>query len=397
MQRATAIKGRLAGALSILLALPLSVCAVENLGTAGARASDRSSSRPEPAEASLGRWHDYALASITPQFSWAAKPADPAPPTVLGNYQRTLLPPSAFGPGASTGGQFSFSIARARFGESPTVGGASHLGVIDAASPGLERTVVSPTFSRRFGQAGEASVTAVLAYQRFASLGLGVTPWQDGLLPMSWYNRDTAYGAGARIDLSDAVNDRLRWHVAYQSRVDMSAFANYRGVYSDPGKFDIPASATFDLSYALSPRFSLDAGVQRVMYGAIPPFTSSALPPQFLALLNDGASPVFAWSDLNVYGAGFTVRDKTLGDLQFRYTTSQQPRPTSQLLANALAEDRADDTLSLMWTRAFGLAGRLSVVASYASSPYFLGLPMARIGSPDAGRMEFEATWVMPF
>src|SRR5690349_19240208 len=71
MQRATAMTGRWVGALATMPALLFSaaVTAVP-MGAADALASAN-----DNRESVLTRWHDYALASITPQFSWAVLPA----------------------------------------------------------------------------------------------------------------------------------------------------------------------------------------------------------------------------------------------------------------------------------------------------------------------------------
>jgi hypothetical protein len=239
----------------------------------------------------------------------------------------------------------------------------------------------------------------VLAYQRFASLGLGMSQFPNGIVPPTWADAgNTSYGAGARVDVGGPISERLRWGMAYQSRVGMDAFPNYRGVFSDPGDFDIPANASFGVSYALTPMFGVDVGVQRVMYGAITPFTSAALPTRFLALLGDGASPVFAWRDLTVYSLGWTMHDDRVGNLELRYTTRQQPLPTSDLLAHALEPVTADDMVSLGWSRALGENSHMSFAASYASSPYLLMMPTYRSHDPSsASQVEFEALYSVRF
>jgi len=190
----------------------------------------------------------------------------------------------------------------------------------------------------------------------------------------------------------------VHWGVAYQSRVGMDSFSNYRGVFSDPGDFDIPANASVALSYSLTPTFGLDVGVQRVMYSSITPFTSSSLPTRFLALLGDGASPVFAWRDLTVYSVGWTMHDDDVGNLELRYTTRQQPMPTSVLLEHALAADTANDMVSLGWSRAVGDNAHMSFAASYASSPYLLMMPAyGTHNNSTAGQVEFEALWSVGF
>jgi hypothetical protein len=138
--------------------------------------------------------------------------------------------------------------------------------------------------------------------------------------------------------------------------------------------------------------------VQRVQYSAIKPFTSSNLPTRFLALLGDSSSPVFAWRDLDVYSLGWTLHDADLGNLQMRYTTRQQPVPTSRLLENALSSATAKGMYSLAWMRSFGDAASVSFSASYATSPYFLLMP-TYVSREDAtaGRFEFEALWSTRF
>ena len=400
MQRATATAGRWVGALSAGLALPFFSILAQAGPLDGRQAvvSAPPSVQVEVSgsESTLSRWRDYARASITPQFSWAVQPQTLRAPDVLDNYSAELTRPSLFEVRANGNPHFGISVATGDIADTPGAvpNGAVHY--IGMSNPGLRRTVVAPRLSTSWGDSGSVSLTGVLAYQRFASLGFGVMSDTHQLLP-SWL-ADSSYGAGARVDIGNRFGNRLRWDLGYQSRVNMDAFAHYRGVFADVGDFDIPASTTASLSYALTPRFAIDAGVQRVNYSAITPFTSSSLPTRFLALLGDSSSPVFAWRDLSVYSVGWTLRDEAIGNLQMRYTTRQQPVPTSRLLESALADATADDMFSLRWSRGFGANANLSMSASYASSPYYLLLPTYGDDSDAiASRFEFETLWTFRF
>jgi hypothetical protein len=346
----------------------------------------------------LSRWHDYALTSITPQFSWAVLPPAYGAPRVLDNYSGVVTRAPLFRARQAAATHLAISIATGNVVDTPSVLPDQTAHLAGLPQSGLQRTVVAPTLAHDWGERGSIRLTGVLAYQRFASLGLGTTA-ADGWAPSPGWLSDSSYGAGARLDVGNTlVSDRLRWNFGYQSRVGMGPFANYRGVFADPGDFDIPASATANFSYALTPQFGLDLGVQRVMYSAITPFTSSNLPTRFLALLGDGSSPVFAWRDLNVYSIGWTLRDADIGAVQLRYTTRQQPVPTSKLLANALASATANDTISLGWSRGFGANSNLSFAASYATSPYYLLMPSYLSRSDGtASQFEFEANWLLRF
>ena len=304
--------------------------------------------------------------------------------------------PPLFSSGPQTSTHVALSIASGFVSDTPSLMPESTPSMLGVPQSGVERTVVTPSLVQQFDNGSSAKLSAVLAYQRYASLGLGLSNLQNGFLPPDPGN--SSYGAGARLDLGGPLSERLHWGVAYQSRVGMASFANYRGVFSDPGDFDIPANATVGLSYALTPMFGVDVGVQRVMYSTITPFTSPSLPTRFLALLGDGASPVFAWRDLTIYSLGWTVHDDDLGNLELRYTTRQQPVPTSVLLEHALDANTADNMFSLGWTGPVGDSSHLTFAASYASAPYLLMMPAQHAhDTSTAGQVEFEALWSVGF
>ena len=389
--------GRWVGALATLPALLVLYC------SCASSAQDSSSSVSDAfaaaSEGVLARWHDYALMSITPQFSWAVLPATTAP-KVLDRYNERLDMPVLFSVSAANRTHVSLSIASGMVSDTPTRLPTQTASALGVPQSGVERTVVTPSLVEQWDDGSTAKLSAVLAYQRFASLGLGVAPVGNYAPPPTYtYAGNSSYGAGARFDLGGPlVNDNLRWGVAYQSHVGMDSFQNYRGVFSDQGDFDIPSNASLGVSYSLSPMFGVDVGVQRVMYSEITPFTSSSMPTRFLALLGDGASPMFAWRDLTVYSVGWTMHDEDIGNLELRYTTRQQPVPTSALLEHALASDTANDMVSLGWSRAVGLNSRMSFAASYASSPYLLMMPAYRTtNNATAGQVEFEALYSVGF
>lgn len=341
------------------------------------------------------RWREYALASITPRFSWSTPKRTDLAPSVLDSYANPRGSMFEFN-AAITPSPIGVSFMVDDVNETPGLPSRSSSQLVDLPNPGLQRTVVAPSLSGTWGSQGSVRLTGVLAYQRFASLGLGLT--EDTGLPLPVWLSDSSYGVGARVDVANMLGDRLKWQLGYQSRVGMGAFSHYRGVFADAGDFDIPASASVALSYALTPSLAIDAGVERIDYSTIKPFTSSNLPTRFLALLGDSASPVFAWRDLDVYSLGWTLRDDDIGSLQMRYTTRQQPEPTSRLLAAALEPVTADNLVSMGWSRPFGTDRNFSLTASYATSPYYLLMPTyVPRSDATAGRFEFEALWSARF
>jgi hypothetical protein len=345
-----------------------------------------------------GEWRDYARASITPDFSWAERPAVQAAPSVLDRYPlggdaRQLLKLAL-----NQRSALSVSFSSGRATDMPGVSAPGRVGNFTLPQPGIERTVVAPSVQFGIGETSALHVSAVFAYQRFASLGMGVSEAQ--YLPASAFIAgNSSWGAGARADFSGAIGNRLGWTIGYQSRIAMSPLDNYRGVFAEPGKFDIPASANIGLRYALTPSFGIDLGAERIRYSGITPFTSAALPTRFLALLGDGASPSFRWQDLDVYSVGWSYRSRGAGEFRMQMSTRQQPEPTSPLLASVLEPYMAERTYSLGWARTVGRGSYFNILATYASSAYFLGLLPAEHAdsAANASRFEFQALWATRF
>lgn len=347
---------------------------------------------------SLGQWREYARQGVAPEYSWAA--SEPvAPPTVLSSArqaraaaQAALLSP--------------FAGLSVRFAES----GAGYAPNDTAASSGLlarDRSLIRSEFTESTighqfgGRAGRLELTAVVAHQRYASAGFGTAPWvaREELVGLrSDLPHERSAGHGVRLTYGAPLGEALSWRVTAQSKLDMDAFESYRGVYSEAGDFDLPARVQTQLQWDLTPALAVALGIERVFYSNVAPFTSAALPTRFLSLLGDGSSPEFAWRDLTVYSAEAAVADGQGGEWGLRYTTRQQPSPTSALLASAIASDYTDTNLALSYRRPLGVLGEVWLAAAYAPSRYFLGAsPYLQRDLEGGSQVELEALWSIPF
>lgn len=352
-------------------------------------------------DASLGQWTQYALRGVTPEFSWADRPSAAAvEPTVLDalNSRTGLVPKVSL----TLGDQelLSVSISRALTGDTPAyeAGGLSAQR-LTGAGVGLERTLIAPSLTRNVSDTASISAGVVLAYQQFASWGrgAGTRAFNDdlGQSPVSFLG--VSYGSGVRVGLEQQLGGQFALQTQFQSRIDMSELQDYRGLYSRPGDFDLPAVASAGLEWNDGGPMTLGVGVSRVLYSDIAPFTSAALPVRFLALLGDANSPSFAWRDLTMYSLDWRWGLSEQSMIGFHYTTRQQPEPTSGALREALASEFTDNNFGLSLTHRFERFGALRLAASYAPAQYFLG--NASISNRDAGgeQVEVEAVWSMAF
>ncbi|MCB1561097.1 MAG: hypothetical protein KDI75_08395 [Xanthomonadales bacterium] len=355
------------------------------------------------AESLKSQWKAYLHQQIAPDFDWL-------------NYEPAAMP-SLIAPlrnqfASSLRGEQHFQVALADTGSvwhlrlAPRdqvrhLATGSELGLLGDARSMLKGEFVASSIEQSLGENGRLALGAVLARQRFASAGLGVFAWDA---PVRLYGShvdplpESATGGGVRLDYSRGVASGLSLSVGVQSRINMEPFKAYRGVYSEPGDFDVPARAEVALSYQPNQHWQLSAGAERIFYSGIDAFSSAALPRRFLSLLGDGASPTFAWRDLSIYSAEAALDDQHGGKWSLRYTTQQQPEPTSEILLRALRSDFTDSNWALGYRRGLGSFGTLSLAASYAPSRYFLGAtPYVQRDLDSGSQVEVEAVWSMSF
>ncbi len=409
MRRSTAKLAKFAGALGTVLALPLSFAATPTDKHAGERnAAATSFAQFASAESVIDAWRNYALADLSTGFSWASTQsiAATAPSLFDRGNGRLTAPASRFDGSQVAPQSVQITYAKMRISDTPLYVPSEVPQLMQDYMPGLQRYIVSPSMTQRVGENSAVSVAAIFAYERFAGFGLGpdqtaapVNNFADLMSqPYGWRTPYGSYGIGMRLDFNHSLAEHLSWQAGYQSRVNMDAFNAYRGVYSESGQFDIPASANLGLGYALTKDFKVDLGVQRVMYSGITPFTSNALPTRFLILLGSEVSPAFAWGDLNVYSVGLTWHDPTDTVWSLHYSTREQPLPTSRLLQNALQPYLSSHDVELGFAHAFGDMSNLRFSMMYAPTDYVLGLPTSfSLRDNSTNQLEYELMWTTRF
>ena len=367
-------------------------CGVGLCAAAGAQAN---------AADTLGQWRDYARRGMTPEYSFEDPSGPNVAPTLLSSHRelRSLGEVKlAFArpDGLTLSVDFGESAA-GYFDTSPVAEGR----LLSRDRSGINNEFVSSTVGLPFLGDGRVSLTAVVARQRYATAGFGSAPWGaqeelNGLRDNEHHEMST--GHGVRVDYQFPLNEQFAWNVAAQSKLDMDAFESFRGIYADRADFDVPGRLRTELQWNATRSAAVAFGVERVLYSEIDAFTSAALPMRFLSLLGDGSSPAFAWRDLTVYSISALLADDSGAEWLLRWTTRQQPSPTSELLARALEEDFTDTNLALGYRRALGDFGHVWLAAAYAPSQYFLGaFPYARRDLVNGSQVEFEAIWSIPF
>jgi long-chain fatty acid transport protein len=188
-------------------------------------------------------------------------------------------------------------------------------------------------------------ITPILAAQRFKARGL--QPFKalsasPGNVTNNGY--DYSYGAGVRVGwLGSMLNDQLNIGLSYQSKLWMTDFDDYEGLFAGGGEFDIPAVFNFGLAYLVTPELTIVADYKRIFYDDIDALSNTndvSIGEIFTnpdKRLGGDNGLGFGWEDINVYSVGLQYNVNNKLTIRAGYSISDEPWKNANTLFNILA------------------------------------------------------------
>lgn len=173
----------------------------------------------------------------------------------------------------------------------------------------LEQLFINPTYSYRFSDQLTVGVGLVVAVQRFSATGL-----QDfaafSTNPAALTNRGDSWstGLGVNVGLLWQPSDELTFGAAIRSRIYMSEFDEYAGLFAEAGDFDIPPMATLGVAYTprSTPNTTFTAEYQFIGYSSVAAVGNPLVVP--FPALGATAGTGFGWNDMSVFRVGVESR-----------------------------------------------------------------------------------------
>jgi long-chain fatty acid transport protein len=224
----------------------------------------------------------------------------------------------------------------------------------------LSQLFVAPTYARRLGRHA-LGASAILAYQRFEAKGLRAFGAMSAD-PSRLTDRDHAnsFGAGVRLGYLGELTPWLALGASWQSRVSMSDFDEYAGLFAEGGGFDVPQTITGGVALKPADRLTLVLDVQWINYESVKAVGNDFLPNLALQPLGRAAGAGFGWHDMTVYKAGlqYAAEDWTW---RAGYSYGRQPIRADEVLINILAPGVMEQHVSAGFTRALGRGRALNV------------------------------------
>jgi long-chain fatty acid transport protein len=296
-----------------------------------------------------------------------------------------------------------------------TGAGAAQLpGTFGAGTAGvnLEQLFFNVSFAKKLNAKHSVGASVILAAQRFRAQGLEFFGgFSSDPSNISGNRNSYSYGAGLKFGYQGEVADGFRVGVSYQSKVSMSEFDEYKGLFAEGGDFDIPSTYTIGISYDVGNSGIIVADYQRIMYtdvaaisnpisrltdGSCNPTTSPASGAGCLGGAN-GAG--FGWQDIGVVKIGYQF-DAANTTWRVGYSRADQPIPDSETMFNILAPGVVRNQLTAGLTKKIGTDQEFNLSLGYALNESVEGqnpFDPAQTIKIEMSQIDVQAGWAWKF
>ena len=214
------------------------------------------------------------------------------------------------------------------------------------------------SYSQKLGENHSIGITGVLAYQYFEAEGLtAFGAFSSNPSAVSGNGTDSGFGYGFKIGYLGHLTDNFAIGVTYQSKVWMSEFDDYAGLFAEQGDFDIPSSWTVGISWELAQDFTVMADVKQIMFGEVNSIGNPMLPNLMQSPLGTTDGAGFGWENIMVYKLGFNYAGVETWDFRAGLSIGDNPIPESEVMFNILAPGVIQNQIALGFSKEVGKSG----------------------------------------
>jgi len=259
----------------------------------------------------------------------------------------------------------------------------------------LMQLIIAPTLAYKLNEQHSVGISPLLGYQRFTADGLHAFSGNSAdATKLTNNGYDDSTGLGVRVGWLGKLSDKVSVGAAYASKMGMSKFDKYAGLFAEQGDFDIPSNWNLGVAVQATPQVKLALDYQRINYTDV---KSIANPSAniFAALLGANNGPGFGWSDVDVWKLGVEYQYSKNLTLRAGYNHGDNPIKAADVTFNILAPGVVQDHLTLGFTYVTASGGELSMSYMHAFSESVTGTSllglMTGAGGNDTIKMHQDA------
>lgn len=242
----------------------------------------------------------------------------------------------------------------------------------------MMQLVIAPTVSYKMNAQHSLGMSLLLGYQRFKAEGLqafdnapGFPPFTGAPGSVTNNGYDSATGFGVRLGWQGRLSDAVTLGATYSSKVNMSKFSKYKGLFAQAGDFDIPANYSLGIAMNPTQQVTIAADYMRIEYSKVAAVGNSS---SAQAPLGADNGPGFGWQDVDVFKLGVSYKASDSLTLRAGFNHGSNPVRAQDVSFNILAPGVVQDHYTFgfsyaaskdnEWTGALMVAPRKTVTGS---------------------------------
>src|SRR5512134_3874735 len=173
------------------------------------------------------------------------------------DYPTGQLPsPGACGPATGPGTGFNASA-----GPYNLLCGNTALGV------DLSQLIIAPTIAWQFIPNHSLGLSPLFAYQQFEAYGVqAFAGFSSSPGDVTNRGKDSSTGWGARFGYFGQLTPQIAIGAAYATKMSMSEFDKYKGLFAGQGGFDIPSHWSLGVAIRPTPQWLIALDYERINY-----------------------------------------------------------------------------------------------------------------------------------
>ena len=178
--------------------------------------------------------------------------------------------------------------------------------------------------------------------------------------------------------------------ITYASKIHMSKFKKYAGLFADGGNFDIPENYGAGVAFKPVQPLTVSVDYELIKYCGVPAVSDPSTTP---AQLGSTGGPGFGWKDVNVWKVGLEYASSDRWTWRAGYNHTDNPIQSADVTFNILAPGVVTDHLTLGLTHTSPSGGELTVAYMHAFNNSVQGasiLPVFMGGMPGRQREDLD-------
>ena len=169
----------------------------------------------------------------------------------------------------------------------------------------LQQAFISLNGAHKLTDSFTVGLAPVLAVQSIRTYGLeAFESASQSPANVTGRGDDWSYGGGLRVGAVWDADRYLSLAAAYQTRMWMSRFHKYAGMFADSAKFDIPAELSAGVTVRPVSGIAVMLDWQRIFYSDVAAIGNTELGDIQASPLGSPAGPGFGWKDMDVFHVG---------------------------------------------------------------------------------------------